>query len=639
MANPTYLSRINTAIKAARMAFSGANPSGGWQGGTGVIPVDDQFTFARAIRAYRDTIDYAKEVGDVSRSSLVMSAVNWVGRTLPEAPVRVVEDDEAGGVQPIASHPASALLRRPNPDYSGATMQKASALSWILSGNIYWLKQRGVRGQVVRLYWWPHWQIRPIRAVAGDYISYYEIAVDGVWKRWDREDVIHFRDGIHPDNDMLGFGPLNALLREIFTDNEVTDYQASVTKNGGVIPFVLAPKGADVEVNTERIKEEVMRRTTGKERGKPLVLTSGVDLHKMGITPAEMAIDQVRHVPEERLAAVIGIPGMVLGFGSALQRSTFSNYRQAQEAAYETYMVPLWRYIDDELTHQLLLPDYGAKEGERIERDLSGVRALQEDEDAKHKRITMDYQAGIITRAEARGALGFDVDESRDDVFLMKSGTAIVPRDMEAIDPTTQPEPQPVDPQAQDIPVDQSGDPMPQDASQKVLPDEYKSTGFHSYSTTQINLPDAIGQKMFAFAASIPNQDLAGDGIEDQPHITVKYGLETQRTGDIQNLFFIGNVRPFTIEFGDTDYFTSSDFDVVYVSVKSRELKRLHKLISQLPNVSTHPTYTPHATIAYVNPGEGRKYAGKNFLRGASLVVDRMTFSGKDGTQIIIPFE
>jgi hypothetical protein len=121
---------------------------------------------------------------------------------------------------------------------------------------------------------------------------------------------------------------------------------------------------------------------------------------------------------------------MVLGFGSALQRSTFSNYQQAREAAYESYLVPLWRYLDDELTQQFLKPDYeGADSSARIEHDLSGVRALQEDEDAKHRRIGLDYQQGIITRAEARGALGYEVEDKLDDVFLARSGTATVPRD------------------------------------------------------------------------------------------------------------------------------------------------------------------------------------------------------------------
>lgn len=431
MAEQNLLSRFSSAMKAFRVSFSNANQAGGWQGGNSVIPIDDQFTFARAIQSFRNTqIDYAKEIGDVSKSSLVMAAVNWVGRTLHEAPMRVVEDDQAGSVEPVADHPAAKLLARPNPDYSGATLLNATALSWILSGNAYWLKQRGIRNQPVRLYWWPHWLIRPIRAAKKDYISYYEYAVDGVWQRIEREDVIHFRDGIDPVNDMLGLSPLASLIREIFTDGEVTNYQATITKNGAVIPFAVAPKGTDAEFDPKATKDELMRRISGDERGKPPVFSSGIEILRLSVTPAEMAIDSIRHVPEERLAGVIGIPGMVLGFGSALQRSTFSNYQQAREAAYESYLVPLWRYLDDELTQQFLKPDYeGADSSARIEHDLSGVRALQEDEDAKHRRIGMDYQQGIITRAEARGALGYEVEDKLDDVFLARSGTATVPRD------------------------------------------------------------------------------------------------------------------------------------------------------------------------------------------------------------------
>ena len=76
--------------------------------------------------------------------SLVMAAVNWLGRVLPEAPLNVVEIDEDGMETVIPNHPAAKLWRRPNEYYAGTTLCKAYAYSWIVSGNPYVLK--GIRG-------------------------------------------------------------------------------------------------------------------------------------------------------------------------------------------------------------------------------------------------------------------------------------------------------------------------------------------------------------------------------------------------------------------------------------------------------------------------------------------------------------
>lgn len=387
-------------------------------------------------------LDFGSLAGDFTQSSLVMAAVNWVGRALPEAKPRVVEEGKDGKESPIADHSILPLLRRPNPYYSGSTLAKAIALSWVLSGNVYLAKRRNPFGQVVELYWLPHWLVRPVRTSKDTYLSYYEINVDGRWIPTRLEDLIHLRDGIDPKDELRGLSPLGSLLREIFTDNGAAQYAAVVMQNMGIIPYVVSPT-EDVEVDVVKIKAELIRQTRGDEAGKPVVMSGPVRLEKVGITPAEMALDALRNVPEERLAGVIGIPGMVLGFGAAWARSTFSNYAQAVESAYEGYMVPLWRYLDEEYTHQLLLRDFEDEDSpRRIEHDLSKVRALQDDEDALHRRLGMDWTNGVATRGEVRGKLGYTVDEQRDNVFISRAGTTFIPGD----DPQAQfpqPDPQP----------------------------------------------------------------------------------------------------------------------------------------------------------------------------------------------------
>lgn len=399
------------ALKAAPMQFTALSRGGA----SSAVVVDDRFLVNTYSRTASRSIDYAEEVGDLTLSSLVMAAVSWAGRTLPEAPLRVVKETAGGVEEAVVGHALVGRLRRPNNFFSGSTLWKSFALSWILSGNAYFYKIRSLRGEVIELWWLPHWMVRPVRETVTDFISSYEYTVNGRAVRLDADDVVHFKDGSDPHNEMLGISPVASVLRELYTDQQAAHFSAHIMKHVGVVPFVVAPKPGVEDVDTDRIKAEIMRRITGDEVGKPLVLTSGVDIIKLSLTPAELNLDAMRRVPAERMCAVIGIPAMALGF--QYDRATFSNYEQAVASAYESFLIPLWRYIAEELSHQLL-PDFGGEGGAaRVDHDLSKVRALQEDEDALYRRVVPAWTAGLIKRGEARAKLGF-ASGPEDDVYF-----------------------------------------------------------------------------------------------------------------------------------------------------------------------------------------------------------------------------
>jgi len=169
-----------------------------------------------------------------------------------------------------------------------------------------------------------------------------------------------------------------------------------------------------------------------------------------------------------------------------------------------------------------------------------------------------------------------------------------------------------------------------------VVKDRSDEPAEHKFSSTQANLPKDLADEITAFGRRIPDRDLAGDGRETTPHITLKYGLHGWDPKIAQEA--LAGEGPVKVKFGKTSVFQNDDADVVKVSISSPDLHRLNQKIADAhPNTETHPTYEPHATIAYVRPGQGRKYAGSNFLEGKTITLDRITFSGRDGKQVEIP--
>lgn len=160
------------------------------------------------------------------------------------------------------------------------------------------------------------------------------------------------------------------------------------------------------------------------------------------------------------------------------------------------------------------------------------------------------------------------------------------------------------------------------------------------FSSTQVQLPEELAQLVRDHAASIPDAALAEDGRENDPHVTVKWGLHDQDHSKVARL--VKGSGSVAAKLGKASVFRASkanpDYDVVKIDVESPDLHKLNKRISMLPHTDTHPGYKPHITLAYVKPGLGDKFAGPiDGLTGHALVFHSLRFSPKGGDPTEIP--
>ncbi|GEM_PF-1267610 len=161
------------------------------------------------------------------------------------------------------------------------------------------------------------------------------------------------------------------------------------------------------------------------------------------------------------------------------------------------------------------------------------------------------------------------------------------------------------------------------------------------FSSTQIDLPLQVASRLKQLSREIPDSELydteeGGFGREADAHVTVKFGLHTDDYREVERI--VSGFGPIRVKFGPVQLFKSDDYDVVFVSVESDDLQKLNKMIAAGTEVTdTHPVYKPHATVAYVLPGEGAKYKGDKSLAGLEIEVDEITFSGKDSSKVMIP--
>lgn len=164
---------------------------------------------------------------------------------------------------------------------------------------------------------------------------------------------------------------------------------------------------------------------------------------------------------------------------------------------------------------------------------------------------------------------------------------------------------------------------------------QVKERTLHS---TQFNVTGDLAKLQARMANKISDEDLSiEDGRESNPHVTVFFGLNRDVTiRDVRSI--VSTFTPFDVTFGNVSLFqTNEKFDVVKVEVESNILRELNKALSALPNSNSHTDYNPHLTLAYVLPGEGRKYIYMaNELKGKIYHVSSIIFSRADKSVVEI---
>jgi HK97 family phage portal protein len=275
------------------------------------------------------------------------------------------------------------------------------------------------------------------------FISHYELTLDSGIYIVETRDVIHFRNGISSSNTRKGVNRLAALWREVFTDNEAAQFTSTLLYNLGIPGVTIAPANTVTQIrgDPEDIKTEFMRKTQGDKRGEPMVFTVPTDVKVLSFSPQAMDLKALRRIPEERVAAHLGVPAGVAQLGAGLDRSTFTNYSEANRAAYTQCLIPLGRLLAAELETQLL-PDFAdVSSGEYdVFFDYSVTEAMAEALESIWRRHESAATKGLITRADFKRAVKLPVTDL-DEVYIISQNYAILP----ASPPRLQSIPAPVD--------------------------------------------------------------------------------------------------------------------------------------------------------------------------------------------------
>ena len=389
------------------------------------------FGRGRALRGWWgiDTnIDYEHEVGDAGRSDIVSSLVGWKQNVFPEAPLRLQEMDDAGKLQPVVKHPLLSLLRAPNPLYHGLALWKATIWDYAIDGNAFWMLVPTRSGGLAELQYLPRYMIEPGASTEQNIDDrYWDYTPASTPEKLPANRVLHFRDGIDPEDVRMGCSPLKNLFRELYTDAAAANVVAALLRNRAMPSAIISPaEGGEYDQgNIDETRQYVQEMFTGDNRGQPLVLGGATSIQTFGYSPADLEVSDVRYMVEERLCAALNVPGIVVNLGSGMRRSTYSNIASAREMAWENGMLPMLRDLAETLNTRLL-PMVDPDGRLQFDFNISEVRVLQEDKTKLSQRNRIGVSGGWVTVAEARESEGRPWDPA-DNVYLRAPASTAVP--------------------------------------------------------------------------------------------------------------------------------------------------------------------------------------------------------------------
>jgi HK97 family phage portal protein len=360
------------------------------------------------------------------KNSAVYACLRVHATAFPEPPL-VVKRKTGKGMDVVEEHPLTRLMQRPNP-FMGQAEFWAMVVTWMgVGGNCYIWKRPSVGGGAMEL--WPLHDglIKPVFHPTRWISGYVADAGDGRRVPVPADEIIHLRWAPDPLQPQVGMTPIMSVAREVDTDNEAARYIHALLKNDAVPRTLVTVKNGLTDGAFKRLKAQFREQYGGSKRGDVMVLEGQeMSIDRLGLNLNELADAALRRIPETRIAGAFEVPAILAGLGAGLDSATYANAETLTEFFTETTLIPRWRAVAGQFQAQLL-PDFGAADpGLVVEFDLSEVRALADDEDAKWARWRGAWTDGLATKNEARVALGMEPTRYGD-VFLL--GGKLVPAD------------------------------------------------------------------------------------------------------------------------------------------------------------------------------------------------------------------
>lgn len=357
------------------------------------------------------------------QNPLVRECIEYRCRSVATATIYAMRNGPNGDERITPGHWMQRLLRRPSQLYPTQTRWiRQIERQLLITGECFVYLARTSNGTVKETQILPGSAIQVIPGKEG--IKRYDYRPDGQNDpiKIRSENMIFFRYD-DPRDALRGVSPLAAAWREIQTDNSMQDYRKAFFDNAAIVGGILT---TNMPANAEQLRqwsEDFTDKFSGaKNSGKTPALAGGLEYQRAGATPQEIDFGNVGAIPESRICMAFGVSPILIAAKIGLDRSTYSNAKEAKALFWEDTTIPEMGMLEDELTvglTQLGDPNF-------CQFDISRVPGLDGHREKVQLRTKDGLINGAITVNEYREQNGLNTVPDGD-VYYRPAGATVVP--------------------------------------------------------------------------------------------------------------------------------------------------------------------------------------------------------------------
>jgi len=356
-------------------------------------------------------------------------------------------DESPDEAQPIKNHPAIELLTNPCPAYpeiDGAVLMYLTYVYKRVTGEAYWWKIRN-GSAIESLYIMPKSWCLQTPSLGSPYFLFVPSGVAGGQAiKAAPEDMVWFKSPNVTDPYSRGRGRSENMLDEYESDELAAKYAKNYFYNDATPPLAIHAPGASPE-EVEQLKTSWLQRVGGflKARAPAFLTWEGAKVEKLSDSAREMDFVESRKFLRDMANQHEQLPPEIAGILENSNRATI-------DAAYYLFtksaLTPEFASLDATITRQLIASDYDDRIVYRHK------NTVPQDEAFKLTKVNAGAERGMLTRAEWRKAMGYPVDESKDNVYVVPfSLTEMKPGEKPEPEPAPAPEAAPAEPPAKTI--------------------------------------------------------------------------------------------------------------------------------------------------------------------------------------------
>lgn len=358
--------------------------------------------------------------------SAAYSVSTWVYRcvevrksAISRMPWQVV-DMQTKQVTP--SHPLSVAIKRNRQKFFkkveqsqllyGETFIEVGRNDYGFRSDLFWLNNNGMA----------------VLIGSGQIVGYAYTAMQGGSPQNFEPDEVAFMRTDNPFNDLRGMSPTEVIMDEVAIDKDVARVVRSYYANDTRVGVLLIPKRDLQPAESERFMATWKAQNQGVNKaGKPVLMPYDISVERMQ-EPATLDDVQLRESTRREICAAYGVP---LALAGAWDDANYDSVDTQRKSFYEETIIPECDSIQDFINADIM-PHFDDSGRYEFRFNYTSILALTEDAKAKNDIYSNRLVSGLITRAEARAALGHPVREV-DDVYYIPGGSTVVPANEESL--------------------------------------------------------------------------------------------------------------------------------------------------------------------------------------------------------------